>query len=38
MNPGVGRSFRFDVIAVTWPERGKPRVKYIPGAFDVHGP
>ncbi|MCK5489262.1 MAG: YraN family protein [Gemmatimonadetes bacterium] len=38
MNPTVGRSFRFDVIAVTWPENGGPRVQYIPGAFDAHGP
>jgi len=38
MNPGVGRSFRFDLVAVTWPENGGPRVRYIPGAFDAHGP
>ena len=37
-NPGVGRSFRFDLVAVTWPENGGPRVRYIPGAFDAHGP
>lgn len=37
-NPRVGRSFRFDLIAVTWPENGGPRVRYIPGAFDAHGP
>lgn len=37
-NPRVGRSFRFDLIAVTWPEAGGPRVEYIPGAFDSHGP
>jgi len=38
MNPRVGRTFRFDLIAVTWPENGGPRVRYIPGAFDAHGP
>jgi hypothetical protein len=38
MNPHVGRSFRFDLIAVTWPEHGGPRVRYIPGAFDALGP
>lgn len=37
-NPEVGNSFRFDVIAVTWPESGAPAVQYIPGAFDAHGP
>jgi putative endonuclease len=37
-NPRVGRSFRFDLVAVTWPENGGPRVRYIPGAFDTHGP
>jgi putative endonuclease len=37
-NPGVGSSFRFDLIAVTWPEGHGPRLNYIPGAFDAHGP
>ena len=37
-NPGVGSSFRFDLIAVTWPEGRGPRLNYIPGAFDAHGP
>jgi putative endonuclease len=37
-NPQFGRSFRFDLIAVTWPENGGPHVEYIPGAFDAHGP
>lgn len=37
-NPREGLSFRFDLIAVTWPQNGGPRVRYIPGAFDAHGP
>jgi putative endonuclease len=37
-NPGIGSSFRFDLVAVTWPESGRPRVRYIAGAFDAHGP
>lgn len=37
-NPGTGRSFRFDLIAVTWPEDGDPRVLHIPEAFDALGP
>jgi len=37
-NPGVGSSFRFDLIAVTWPEGRGPRLNYIPGAFDAQGP
>ena len=37
-NPGVGSSFRFDLIAVTWHEGREPRLDCIPGAFDAHGP
>ena len=37
-NPGVGNSFRFDLIAVTWSEDRGPLIDYIPGAFDAHGP
>ncbi len=37
-HPRVGGSFRFDLVAVTWPRSGGPRVEYIPGAFDAHGP
>lgn len=37
-NPRVGREFRFDLIAVTWPENGGPQVQYIPAAFDSQGP
>lgn len=38
MHPGTGSSFRFDIIAITWPESGKVIVEYIPGAFDANGP
>lgn len=37
-NPGLGDSFRFDLVAITWPEDGTPRVSHIPDAFDAHGP
>lgn len=37
MHPGVGSSFRFDIMAITWPECGKVIVEYIPGAFDASG-
>ena len=37
-NPGVGRTFRFDVVAISWPARSSPRVRHIPGAFDANGP
>lgn len=30
------RPLRFDAVAVTWPESGKPVVRHIPGAF--HSP
>lgn len=38
MHPLVGRAFRFDLVAITWPEGEGPRVQYIPAAFDAHGP
>ena len=28
---------RFDVVAVVWPEGGRPQVKHIRGAFDASG-
>lgn len=37
-NPGLGDSFRFDLVAITWPEGAGPSVRYIPAAFDAHGP
>jgi len=36
-NPGVGHSFRFDLVAVTWPRDGAPRVEHIADAFDAGG-
>ena len=36
-NPGIGTSFRFDLVAITWPESERPRVRYIAGAFDACG-
>jgi putative endonuclease len=37
-HPHLGSAFRFDLVAVTWPEGGPPRVEHIPAAFDAHGP
>jgi len=37
-NPAVGRTFRFDVVAISWPARSPPRIRHIPGAFDSTGP
>jgi putative endonuclease len=36
-HPDVGRSFRFDLVAITWPEGTGPQVRYVPDAFDAHG-
>ena len=37
-HPRVGASFRFDIIAFTWPPDSDPEVTYIPGAFDAADP
>jgi putative endonuclease len=36
-NPGTGRTFRFDVVVISWPLRSRPRIRHIPDAFDATG-
>ncbi len=31
------RPARFDVVAITWPERGQPRIEHIENAFEAVG-
>jgi putative endonuclease len=33
----LGYACRFDVVAVTWPERGRPLVEHFAGAFEPTG-
>lgn len=30
----MGRAFRFDLLAVTWPARGSPRIEHIPAVLE----
>ena len=30
----TGRAFRFDLLAVTWPARGQPRIELVPGILE----
>ncbi len=32
-NP-LGSSFRFDLVAITWPAVGSPRIEHFPGVFE----
>jgi hypothetical protein len=31
----LGCAARFDVIAITWPERGRPKVEHYVSAFEA---
>jgi putative endonuclease len=36
-NP-VGESFRFDLVAITWPRLGEPRIEHFPGVLEDADP
>lgn len=37
-HPDIGRTFRFDVVAVTWCDGEHARLEHIPAAFTADGP